>query len=242
MNKLFAALLFFCVIGASVLWWLMKMLPDDHATTAPQVQQSIETVEGVQGSTSEKPVDGLVLRVDTIPQGASVEVGDAFAGVTPLDILLQSESKDATIRLEGYDTFKREIPSIEDAEGAELNWKITLKAKPAETSKETDEIKAKPIKNAWFRGSAGPYFIQLKAVEDSIGKAAMESEISTYRQMLSFEKVSGCFVNLGKRGKWYRVLVGPFENRADAAKKRNELMNKIPEMTESFITGRQSCI
>ena len=228
----------------------MKMLPDsnqkpghevhstqNHGETAPKAEDH----GGHAAAPEASPTRELVLRIDSIPQGAKVEVGGVYAGVTPLDVKLPESKKEALLALEGYEVYRREVPSAAEAEGAELNWKITLKGKPAEVVAQKAPA-AKPLKHAWLRGSKGPYFIQIKAAPESDGRPALESQIADYRSVLGSEKIVGCLVNLGKRGKWYRLLAGPFNVRAEADKARLEWAAKKPEFAEAFVTGRQSCI
>lgn len=257
MNKLFAALLFFCVVGASVLWWLMKTLPDDHVRAPVESVKTHETSqaeknekEPSQKTISEEP-SIVKLSIDTVPAGAKVEIAGIYQGVTPLSVALPKEASEALIALDGYEVYRRAVPTNDQTEGIDLNWKITLKEKEKEVppkaeekiiKKEEKPKKIKPLKHAWLKGSKGPYFVQLKSVEESVGKTSIESDLSQLRESLGFDKIHGCLVSLPNKGKWFRIMAGPFSTRAKAEAKRGEWMSKKSDPVEGFVTGRQNCL
>ena len=237
MNKLFAALLFFCVVGASVLWWLMKTLPDSE-TTQPQVNN--EEVLKEQDQKTEKPVEDkeesvkYLLRIDSAPSSAKVEIDGVYQGTTPVDVELANSRSNAKIILDGYEVYTREVPSIADADVEELIWKVTLKEKASSEGLKPSDL---------YRGAVAGFFIQLKALKASdTNDAQLIDILSGFREQLSTSNLKLCMANLGSKGKWYRVLVGPYKSSSSASSALKMWKNKIPSGFDGFVTGRQNCL
>lgn len=252
MNKLFAALLFFCVVGASVLWWLMKTLPDSGAPTkkpiveSPVVPSKEETASESISSAETEEIP--VLKIDSVPPGAKVEINGVYEGVTPLSVKLKEEETEALVVLEGYEPYRRKIPSLSSASGEDQSWKITLRE---QSTKEKSKVQNKKMiaENSksnpnllWLRGHQPLFFIQLKAISENVGQDSIEQTTTEFRQKLSSENIKICHVNLDKKGKWFRILAGPFSTKKEAESQRTKWFGSSKNLDQGFVTGRQDCI
>lgn len=89
-----------------------------------------------------------------------------------------------------------------------------------------------------FRKTRG-YFLQLESLPASEAAGKIEKKRADYQSNLD-SNVSACHVDLGAKGKWTRLIVGPFANKNKAAEALGRFKGKIPE--GSFVSGVQPCL
>jgi hypothetical protein len=114
-------------------------------------------------------------------------------------------------------------------------------AEPPKAPESKDEINVSKsaTEDPFITGHQGPVFIQLKAMAVSEGADALTQAIDDYRASLKLS-VSGCRVNLGEKGEWMRILVGPFKSKSEANSRLAELHKG--GVQDAFVTGAQKCL
>lgn len=211
------------------------------------------------------------LRLLTDPVGASVFVENEFLGNTPLDIPLQNKGLKIAVEAPGYKRFERSIPAQTQGieKGKNLFaavMKIHLepeKAAKAEAKKQHAKAQA-PAHEASSHAEAATheeikvstprhskrvalqdknYFIQLKSLPD-LG-AATTNEVASVsaviREKTAFA-VHTCRVSLAAKGNWVRILVGPFDSKAEANSSLPEAAALGIDTEAPFVTGEQKCL
>ncbi len=96
----------------------------------------------------------------------------------------------------------------------------------------------------YLRGRGGPVWVQIKSMEAPSEAAAVKEivdpQIEKFRKDLTGFNVVGCQVQIPNKGRWVRVLVGPFESKAEA--KTNVTSIKNGGGADAFVTGAQTCL
>jgi len=95
-----------------------------------------------------------------------------------------------------------------------------------------------PADRLFLMGRSGPIWIQAQSFPMAEINEA-ESAIKNYRSSLNLN-VMGCQVEIAAKGRWIRVLTGPFDSRADAQALLKRHQSRLAE--GAFITGAQNCL
>lgn len=191
------------------------------------------------------------LSIRTEPVRAEVFADGKSLGYTPLDVVLKSKKQTLRLQADGFNPVVKEAPAASQKghDVDSLNWKITLRAQKGALEKSPrahgeaavphnlDE-KANLKNNSLFvHGKRGPFWIQVKSF--SVAESGeVKNFIQSSRAKLNLSVV-GCDVNLGNKGTWTRILVGPFAQKAMAQSTLRRVQAEIGE--QPFVTGFQNC-
>ena len=227
----------------------------DHATVDQNHDSHAEKKDESEAKAVELGEAQQKLSIRTEPVQAQVFVNDKQVGTTPFDVLLGEKKQTIRLEAEGFKSVMREAPAISqkghDVES--LNWKITLRALKGALEKSprahgevghkapaVKEVKKKDSKistELFVHGKTGPFWIQLKAFNVA-QSGEVKDAIQNFRSQLNLNVV-GCDVNLGAKGTWTRLLVGPFAQKAMARSTLRAVESKVSE--KPFLTGVQAC-
>ncbi len=208
---------------------------------------------------STEPVSAKVL-VDSIEVGGTpiaIKLGDKAKKIELVAEGFENYSKSAPA-----------IGELEEG-STQLAWKVELRAKkgalkesPRASPKEVKEKPAKakpepvkekqepvkvtkkmpsPSKEVFAEGVVGPWFVQVRSLPNETKEDILQAknQIEEYRGQLK-EATRGCSVDLGSKGKWIRVIVGPYAKKEFAKTKSRELQGMFSEPL--IVTGAQSCL
>jgi hypothetical protein len=139
-----------------------------------------------------------------------------------------------------------------------LAWTITLRASKGalhesprknlfETAKvekpKVDRPKVEKAKSetrtAEKAQSVSGFWIQLKSIpatEQTVLDASVKALATSTGQT-----PTACKVNLGDKGLWYRVLLGPYSTRDEAGTQLSQMHSLLNDKT-SFVVGDQKCL
>lgn len=179
------------------------------------------------------------LSITSVPTGVNVYLNGDLVGQTPVERILTDKVQKFRFEKEGYVPVEREAPAEEKPEGAFMSWRISMveqQLPPAEKSRIQD------MDTYFVEGVLGPAFVQVRSLQgDVFSKQDIIEVLRTMRKQLMDEKVVACAVDLASRGKWYRVLVGPFASQ-DEAKASVDFVSKSLNISDVFVTGAQTCL
>ena len=227
----------------------------EHGADGQTHDSHAEKKDESEGKTVELGEAQQKLSIRTEPVAAKVFVNEKQVGTTPMDVPLDEKKQTIRLEAEGFKSVLREAPAISqkghDVES--LNWKITLRALKGALEKsprahsegspkavavnESKKNEPKVSNELFVHGKTGPFWIQLKAF--SVAQSGeVKDAIQNFRTQLNLNVV-GCDVNLGAKGTWTRLLVGPFAQKAMARSTLRTVESKVTE--KPFLTGVQSC-
>jgi len=91
------------------------------------------------------------------------------------------------------------------------------------------------------QGVVGPFFVQVRSLPNESPEelSTVKNQIEEYRGQLK-KKVIGCSVNLSSKGKWVRILVGPYAKKVMAQESLRQIQGLFTEPL--IVTGAQSCL
>lgn len=254
MSKLFFVLLFLTAVGAGVLWWLIQSTPnlphnnqkESVESKAPEATETHEPtkaheapVEGTEAPTSEASLK-MKLLIQSEPAEASVFVDGHEVGKTPFELELATEPQKIELKLAGYEDFSRNAPALAEVSGGEsedLAWKIQMKPvtvpdlkveKPKAKSKKLNKVK-------------GDVFIQVRSLSVAESpEVLIQEETAKYLKSLKDYSIQKCLVNLGPKGEWARLIVGPYKTKTDAARDLKKI-RQVSGEPEAFVTVLPMC-
>ena len=192
---------------------------------------------------SEKPMSiedlefkGQSLSINTTPVSAIVSVDGEVRGQTPLEIALGPISMKVKLEAPGYGIVEKDAPIVKPGNSLDiLTWNFPLKPQNEPRSKVAHEKST----GVFVHGRKGPVWLQVKSLaDDSSGTA--ESAIEKYRSDFAMKNIVGCKVDLAEKGKWTRVLVGPYNNKVAAKMAADLIQAKTSEA--ALVTGVQRCL
>jgi len=208
------------------------------------------------------PQKAKKLAIATEPSGATVYVNGNKTGVTPLEIDILEKEQSIKLEAVGFESFERESPSLETPgvlEAPLVTWKVQLiknagasktpvakaHAKATKTPAAKKAVVTPSMRGFNLVGHSGPFFIQLKSLQGDTEKVTEQRE--QFQALLgSASQVYACDVNIPGKGKWTRLVAGPFNSRA-AAKKGSveasaQLKDRYPDFEEPIVTASQNCL
>lgn len=259
MMKIFFGLLFLTLIGAGVLGWLIYNVPVDseglHADKSAEVvahEGGVKIIDK-EGGEHEMPKPeekkeeehaaeaapeaskGAKLSVSSEPVPAKVMVNGKEVGKTPMDLPVTDGAQEVRLVAEGYMDFTRELPAFQEGMG-NLEWKVQLDRKGGQRF-----AKALPPPVFLTAGKQGPFFLQVRSLpEENFQEDAVRDVVASLRTDLKMESVVACRVSLGARGRWNRILVGPYDSRKEAMAKLPSVKGRMKSLV--FWTGAQNCL
>jgi|GEM_PF-1343590 len=238
---------------------------EGHEGAAGHGEEKAEAGAHEKSAEQDKPAV-VTLEIVTEPVHAEVYVDGAHSGTTPTDLKLDPTAREIVVKAEGFEEYKREAPAPSEASGP-ITWKIQLKAlkgqlkapphkkakaesKPAPKTSHAEkkpEVKVVEAVDAVEResddltlhGSSKGFYLQLESLAADVSDAQVTAKVQAHRAA-SGASVYACRVDLMAKGKWTRLLAGPYETKGKAAQALAALQNKIPE--GSFVTGGQPCL
>jgi cell division septation protein DedD len=202
------------------------------------------------------------LEIATEPVSAEVFVDGALQGQAPLEVTLSEHAREIVLKAEGFEEYKREAPSTADGSGP-LSWKVQLKplkgklqspprkeaapakgkAAPAKAhakAEHTAPAEPAPAAGTFVHGSLKGFYLQLESMPETEAEALVEAKVKELRTASASPNIHACRVDLMAKGRWTRVLAGPYETKGQAAQALNKLKSKLPE--GAFVTGGQPCL
>ncbi len=177
------------------------------------------------------------LSISSDPEGVAVFLDGKRIGQTPLERSLTQKVQKFRFEKEGFVPVEREAPAEARPEGAYMSWRISMVPQqlPASQKSRMDE-------DHFLKGVSGPVFVQIRAVSsDAEPRAAVVKTIEQMRKTLREERVFACEVSLGEKGRWSRILVGPFSSKQEARRSLSFLKESL-KADDLFVTGEQSCL
>ena len=134
---------------------------------------------------------------------------------------------------------KKEKVVVKKAEAPQPQQRSSASKKEAAPVKEVSPPHSVTASDDFFRhGPQGPFWIQLKAFAPS-----EIAQVKTFVDAVapkSKDSVIACQVDLKTKGKWTRILLGPFDNKMDAKGNLDGVKRSLAG--EAFVTGEQECL
>lgn len=195
--------------------------------------------EGTSTSSSTLSDKPSQLSISSEPSGINVFLDGSKIGVTPLERTLTNKVQKFRFEKEGFVPVEREAPAEKTPEGAYLSWRISMVPQqlPAAQKNRIDSVES-----YFLKGVSGPVFVQVKALStDMEPRSSVVRSVQEMRTAIREEKVFGCEVSLGDKGHWYRIVIGPFANKAEASTAMGFLKESL-KVDDLFVTGAQSCL
>lgn len=225
---------------------------------SPNVPANLAPADSPPAAGSEAASTPIQLLIQSLPVSGEVWVDGVQLGRAPLKIPLKDEVQVVEIRAEGYQDFTKVAPRKSEST-IDVSWKVVLDPAPS-AKKSADKKPAKklpppqainqnisrdlpPMKPpvalipvTSTKGSA--WYIQVKAIslEGSDSSGEFSSALAAQYQV----PVQVCRVDLGERGRWARVLIGPATNRDEALRLRERIKGS-EFYADSFVVGENAC-
>lgn len=111
-------------------------------------------------------------------------------------------------------------------------------AEPVKTPAPAKILPAESDDDYMIHGRAGPVWLQVKAF--SPGESGAVKGFVQSLKSKTKDPVIACQVNLKAKGKWTRVLIGPYDNKVDAKVSLESIKKGVAQ--EAFVTGVQQCL
>jgi hypothetical protein len=194
------------------------------------------------------------LTVSTEPVQALVFVDGQMKGQTPLDLELGPMVQKLKLEAAGYNPVERDIPAVGEKDTAKsLAWTITLRASkgalhesPRKNLFETAKVEKPKVEKAKREArtiekakTASGFWIQLKSIP-ATDQTALDASVKALATSTG-QTPTACKVNLGDKGLWYRVLLGPYSTRDEAGTQLSQMHSLLNDKT-SFVVGDQKCL
>ncbi len=266
MTKIFYVLLFLCISGVGVLWWLFNSLPpEERVAVVPAPGLTIEEDE----SSAEVPKDSEPKLENAVPPPVEAEAS-ANASTEQSSETTKGKQSKSTLFVEslppnalvyvdgvlkGKAPFSFDLAAADkvvrfELEGYEKSERTleshhkeagALTRWKVEMKKMSNVAKEAAFQKTDYRlvGQRGPYFVQLRSVAASENSGWL-IVVQNYRDKMKEDGVFACDVDLGSKGRWTRFLVGPFTGKGLA----NDALIKARKLTgerDAFVTGDQEC-
>lgn len=179
------------------------------------------------------------LNISSEPMGVDVFLNSQKIGVTPIERTLTNKVQKFRFEKPGFVPVEREAHAEKTPEGAYLSWRINMVPLQNPT---TQKPQVSSSESHFLQGVSGPFFVQVKAYStEEENRNGLMLILDEMRTTIKEQKVFACEVSLGDRGRWYRVLIGPFASRQEAQKSLSFLKESL-KINDLFVTGVQSCL